>query len=98
MHQNKEHLTWDKTVRESLPCTPSPNTHTGDASAGAMQKKNPPKKKKIKERSTDEIASSVGLRQLPVSVNHHYGKPSISKSRGRPVTRDPSQTWQQRRI
>lgn len=51
-HQNKEHLTWDKTVRESLPCTPSPNTHRGDTSTGAMQRKSPPGRKRVNRRDS----------------------------------------------
>lgn len=43
-----------------------------------------------KKGSTDERSSLLGLRQLQVSVNHHYSKPANSKSRGRTVTRSPS--------
>lgn len=73
MHQNKDYLRWEKTVRELLPCTPIPkHTHRRHFHRGHAEEESTEEKK----GSTDEIASLLGLRQLQISVNLCYSKPA----------------------
>ena len=65
---------------------PKTHTHRRQFCGGHAEEESTEEKK----GSIDEIASLLGLRQLQISVNHHYSKPTNSKSRGRMVTRGPS--------